>query len=174
MLQLMTRIDFTSLPPTLRTPSLSRNGSNWWILLVLGTLFLAFSVSISFQKFFVWHIFIISVSAFCNMEKSWYDSSDVWALILYYLLYLIIFSSFSLYLIIMTTNFFGFFQPDILCVKKDSIPLFSAILLSLYVFYSRIFISDGFGSFYYPKRFVVPKKWWSFKPLRGRCVLICI
>ena len=62
------KCDITSLPPTLRTPSSLRNGFNWWILFVLGTLFPALTACISFQKYLAWHILIISVSAFCNME----------------------------------------------------------------------------------------------------------
>ena len=84
------KFDFTSLPTILRTPSLSRTGSNWWIRLVLGTLFPALTASISFQKCLPWHIFITSVSTFCNMEIFWYDSSDVWYSILWYCFFCLI------------------------------------------------------------------------------------
>ena len=102
-----------SLPLTLRSASYSRSGSNWWILLVLGTQFLVLTASIAFEKCLTWHIF---VSVFCNVEIFWHGSSSLlFSILQYYCLFcLIIFISFCLYGIIMTT-IFSFFKPHILC-----------------------------------------------------------
>ena len=113
------KFHFTSLSPTLRTQYSSKYGSNWWKRLVLGTLFPALTASTSFKKYLAWHILIISVSAFCNIELSWYDSSDVWSWILWHCLFcLIIFSSFSLYWINMATIFFSFFNQIFSLLNK--------------------------------------------------------
>ena len=53
----------------------------------------------SLQKCLEWYILIISVSATCNIDISWFDFSDLWTAILWYCLFclLIIFSRFCLY-----------------------------------------------------------------------------